>query len=248
MHESLASEENIYKKIQELFADFKGNLSILEEQIDFDVQSEYFNYTKNLKKEFDPEDVIRNKEDIFRQHLPEEDKKCMLVQLASIASVEAFRTIEKFASNPDHNLQDWAKLALKESRLLLESKILDENQVLISTGLGGKGFKLRYSVAFIAKNNQSLSDLQKRIIRDELYFATKRCNGEIEEIRLFRNIAIIILLVPINVSVQNLFDNIIFEINQIGHFLYHNYLITNVKILTLDEIREFISVHYNQLK
>lgn len=244
----MASQENIYKRIQALFADFEGNLNIQEEQIDFDVQSEYFNYTKNLNKEFDPEDVIKNKEDIFRQHLPEEDKKCMLVQLASIASVEAFRTIEKFASNPDHNLQDWAKLALKESKLLLESKILDENQVLISTGLGGKGFKLRYSVAFIAKNNQSLTDLQKRIIRDELHFAIRRCSGEIEEIKFYRSIGTIISLIPIDVSVQKLFDNINSEINQIGGFLYRNYLITNVKILTLDEIREFISVHYNQLK
>ncbi len=244
----MAAEKNIYKKIQELFEDFEGNLSILEEQIDFDVQSEYFNYTKNLNKEFDPEDVIRNKENIFRQHLPEEDKKCMLVQLASIASVEAFRTIEKFATNPDHNLQDWAKLALKESKLLLESKILDENQVLISTGLGGKGFKLRYSVAFIAKNNQSLTNLQKRIVRDELHFAIRRCHGEIEEVKFFRSICAIISLIPLHVSVQTLFDSIISEINQIGDFLYRNYLITNVKILSPDEIREFISVHYNQLK
>ena len=54
----MASEENIYKKIQALFADFEGNLNIQEEQIDFDVQSEYFNYTRNLNKEFNPEDVI----------------------------------------------------------------------------------------------------------------------------------------------------------------------------------------------
>lgn len=244
----MASEKNIYKKIQKLFADFEGNLNILEDQIDFDVQSEYFRYTQNIDKEFNPEDIIKNKEDIFRQQLPEEDKKCMLVQLASIASVEAFRTIERFASDPDHNLQDWAKLALKESKLLLESKILDENQVLISTGLGGKGLKLRYSAAFIAKNNQTLSDLQKKIISDELYFAMKKCKGEIEEIIMHRSVAAITLLIPINISVQNLFDKIICEINQLGDFLYRNYLITNVKILTLDEIREFISVHHNQLK
>ncbi len=243
----MATEKNIYKKIQELFADFEGNLNILEDQIDFDVQYEYFHYTQKINKKFNTEDLIKNKEDIFRQQLPEEDKKCMLVKLASIASVEAFRTIEKFASDPHHNLQDWAKLALKESKLLLESKILDENQVLISTGLGGKGLKLRYSVAFIAKN-KTLSDLQKKIIRDELYFAMKKCSGEIEELKLYRSIAVITLLIPIDVSVQNLFDKIICEINQLGDFLYRNYLITNVKILTLDEIREFISVHHNQLK
>ncbi|MBN2213530.1 MAG: hypothetical protein JW723_04740 [Bacteroidales bacterium] len=244
----MASKENIYKKIQDLFADFEGNLSIMEDQIDFDTQAEYFNYTKNIDKQFDPEDIIRNKEDIFRQHLTEEDKKCMLVQLASIASVEAFRTIERYASDPDHNLQDWAKLALKESKLLLESKILDENQVLISTGLGGKDLKLRYSVAFIARNNQSLSGLQKKIIMDELHYAMKKNNGETEEIKIYRNIVAITSLIPLQVSVQSLFDHIISEINQLGNFLYRNYLITNVKILTLDEIREFISVYHNQLK
>lgn len=244
----MTSEENIFKRIQKLFENFEGNLNILEDQIDVDVQTEYFEYTKNFDKEFDPEDVIKKKEDIFRQHLPDEDKKCMLVQLASIGSVEAFRTIERFAKDPDQNLQDWAKLALKESKLLLESQILDENQVLISTGLGGKGLKLRYFVAFIARNNSSLTELQKRIIKDEVNFAVRRCKGETEEIKFYRNIATIISLIPIHVPVNGLFNNVITEINQIGKFLYQNYLITNLKILTLDEIREFISVHHNQLK
>ncbi len=35
-------------------------------------------------------------------------------------------------------------LAFQENKMLLESSLLDENQILISTGLGGKGMKLRY--------------------------------------------------------------------------------------------------------
>ncbi len=244
----MASEANIYEKIQELFGSFEGNLKILEEQIDSEVQTEYFEYTRNLDQEFDPDDVIEKKEDIFEQHTSEENKKCMLAQLASIDSVEAFRTIERYVKDPDQNLQDWAKLALQESKLLLESKILDENLVLISTGLGGKGLKLRYFVAFIARNNLSLSDLQKKIVKDEVSFAVKRKMGAIEEIICYRNIITIVSLVPINVAVQTLFDLVVKECNQFGNFLYENYLITNLKILSVDEIREFISVHYNQLK
>ena len=244
----MASAENIYEKIQELFGNFEGNLKILEEQIDADVQTEYFEYTKNLDQEFDPDDVIRNKEEIFEQHIPEENKKCMLVQLASIDSVEAFRTIERYVNDPDQNLLDWAKMALQESKLLLESKILDENMVFISTGLGGKGLKLRYFSAFIARNNKSLTDLQKKIVKDEIHFAIRRKLGEVENFNCHRNIITIVSLIPINVEVQKLFDLVIKECNQFGNFLYENYLITNLKILSLDEIREFISVHYNQLK
>lgn len=243
----MAATENIYDKIQELFGDCDGNLKILEEQIDIDVQSEYFEYARNFDREFDHDDVIKNREDIFEQHIPEENKKCMLMQLALIESVEAFRTIERFAQDQDQNLQDWAKLALQESKLLLESKILDESRVLISTGLGGKGLKLRYFVVFIARNNQSLSDVHTRIILNETEYALKKRHGEIEEIKFYRNIVTIIPLIPLNVSVQSLFDNIISECNQFGNFLYKNYLTTNLKILTLDEIREFISVHHNQL-
>ncbi|MBN2612646.1 MAG: hypothetical protein JXB00_13910 [Bacteroidales bacterium] len=244
----MASEENIYEKLQELFGYLDGNLKILEEQIDIDVQSEYYQYSKNFDQEFDPEDVIKNKENIFKQHTPEENKKCMLVQLASINSIEAFRTIERFANDPGQDLQDWAKLALQESKLLLESKILDENQVLISTGLGGKGLKLRYFVVFIARGTRKLTNLQKSIVKKESEFAIRRSSGEIEEIGMKKNFITILALLPLSVPVQSLFNKIIDECNQLGNFLYQTYLITNLKQLSDDEIEEFMTIHYNQLK
>ncbi|MFO7658207.1 MAG: hypothetical protein R6W78_14195 [Bacteroidales bacterium] len=244
----MASKENIYEKLQELFGYLDGNLKILEEQIDIDVQSEYYEYSKNFHQEFDPEYVIKNKETIFKQHTPEENKKCMLVQLASINSIEAFRTIERFANDPDHDLQDWAKLALQESKLLLQSKILDENQVLISTGLGGKGLRLRYFVVFIARGTNRFSELQKSIVKKESEFAIRRSLGEIEEIRMQKNFVTLLALLPLSVPVQGLFDKIIYECNQLGSFLFQTYLITNVKILSDDEVEEFMTIHYNQLR
>jgi len=149
----LKGNENIYDTIRDLFGDLNNNLQVLEDQIDIDIQTEYFEYSKNHNLTINPEDVIKNKEDIFQNDISIEDKKCMFVKLASINSVEAFRTIERYLKEPHQSLHDWAKLAFQESKLLLESKLLDENQVLISTGLGGKGLKLRYFTVILLIQN-----------------------------------------------------------------------------------------------
>ncbi len=42
--------ENIYDKISEIFGGFSGSLNILEEQIDIDVQMNYFELSRKLKR------------------------------------------------------------------------------------------------------------------------------------------------------------------------------------------------------
>jgi hypothetical protein len=56
------------------------------------------------------------------------------------------------------SLKDWAALSLQESRMTLESSLLDENQVIISTGLGGKAKKLRYFAVIAAKRRENFSE------------------------------------------------------------------------------------------
>jgi hypothetical protein len=237
----LDNRENIYDAIKKMFRGMDNKLNILEDQIDVDVQTEYFEYSKNHNLNINPEDVIKNKEDIFRSNLSVEDKKCMFVKLASISSIEAFRTIERYLNDPDHNdLQDWATLAFHESRLLLESKLLDENQVLISTGLGGKGTKLRYFTVLISRSGVSLGYIQKKIIRSELYYLLEKNGAELEKIIFYGDLCTILSLIPLKVPIQNFFDKLIEECNKLGDFLNRNYLITNVKILKISEIRESI--------
>jgi hypothetical protein len=237
----LDSRENIYDEIMRMFRGMDNKVNILENQIDVDVQTEYFEYSKNHNLNINPEDVIKNKDDIFRNNMSVEDKKCMLVKLASINSIEAFRTIERYLNDPAHDdLQDWATLAFYESRLLLESKLLDENQVLISTGLGGKGFKLRYFTVLISKSGINLSYMQKKIIRSEMRYLLEKNGAEIEKIRFSGDMCTILSLIPLKVPIQNLFDMLIEECNKLGDFLNRNCIITNVKILKISEIRERI--------
>lgn len=230
--------ENIYDKIQELLGDIPGNLSILEQQIDADVQLEYYEYSKKLNNHFNPQEILRKREAIFNHDFPVEDKKKMMVRLASIDSIEAYRTLEKYNKDSSDQLKDWAALAMQECKLLLESKLLDESQVLISTGLGGKGLKLRYFTVFLSASDLPYTAFQKKLITNEIRFAIRRSGGETEKVRFNREICTVLSIIPLKIPIQALFDGFIQECNQYGQFIKPDYMITNVRIISNNEIRE----------
>ena len=238
--------DNIYDKIQELLGSIPGNVTILEQQIDADVQLEYYNYTQKLEDSFNPEEVLKNRETIFSNDITLDHKKHLLVQLANIDSIEAYRTLEKYMNGSQDQLKDWAKLALQECRLLLESKLLDKSQVLISTGLGGKGLKLRYFTVLLASNLKHYSAFEKKIVTEEVLFAIKKSKGELEQIQFDKELCTIISIIPLQIPVQGLFDELINECNQYGDFLNPDYIITNVKVLPNNQIRKMIG--YSRIK
>lgn len=235
----MEQEENIFEKIQELLGNFKGSYSVLQEQVDIDVQLEYFESSKKhrkLKSKKDPLfliDKLNSSEDL-------DQKKNILIQLASVDQVEAYRAIEMYQKNPDPELKDWATLAMQESRVLLESSFLDENQVLISTGLGGKGAKLRYFVVLIAKKGVNFEDLHRKIIDNELNFIFHKYQSDLEEIQFTERFATVKALIPLNVSLNSIFNEVVDECNQFGDFLHSNVIVTNVKVLTFDEISDYL--------
>lgn len=233
-------EENIYDKIQEIFGQFPDNLNILEESINIDLQMEYFEYSKKIKKELISEKILASKDQLFLPDLPEPARKKLLVQLASLEEVEAYRAIEKYLAGPEPALREWAILAFQESRMLLQSKFLDENQVFISTGLGGKGGGLRYFVVLIHKDGNSFTELQQKIIRNEFEYTLKKHQGEIEAVNFEESFATLLTIIPIKSSIKEIFKEALAESNQYGDFLKANFIVTNVKKLSIEEIRDFI--------
>jgi hypothetical protein len=234
-------QENIYDKIQEILGRFQGNYNILEERIDIDIQMEYFESSKGIKKTFDTEEALETKNDLFSSEKSISHKKLLLSRLASIENVEAFRTLEKYQNNPDPELKDWATLAMQESRMLLESSFLDENQVFISTGMGGKGNKLRYFVVFIAKPDKIINDFCQKIIRSEMAYIFKNYDAEIEEINFSDSFAAVKTIIPINIQLNEIFEDAVSECNQFGDFLEMNFIVTNVKELSFQEIEKVIA-------
>ena len=235
-------EDNIYKKIQEAISSLPENFSILEEQIDVELQMEYFNYGRDIKTQFSVELILQHQHDLFDPSIPLDEKKNLLVLLASQEKVEAFRTIEKYAQNPDPELREWSVLALQESRMVIQSSLMDEQQVYISTGLGGKGQQLRYFVVFICTEGvEEYSAVQRKLVQNELEYALKNCKGILEEISFEKELAIAVLLLPVKSDIQGVFSNVINECNQYGDFVRPDIIITNVKRMSVDEIRRFIN-------
>jgi hypothetical protein len=232
--------DNIYDKIRELFGDSPGTLSILEEKVDIDLQMEYFELSRLVKDDLDEEAIMREKSEIYNPGWTVEQKKRLLARLASIENVEAYRFIENYLKEGQKEIRSWALLALQESRMLLESKLLGENQVFISTGLGGRGSKLRYFVVLIRRDNGEFSGLHQKIVRSEFEFAMKRHGAEIESIDFQGTYATMLVMIPLKASLKDVFRQAIKECNQYGNFLKSNFIVTNVRELGLDEIEEFL--------
>ncbi|MFC2112315.1 hypothetical protein ACFLTA_03525 [Bacteroidota bacterium] len=233
-------EENIYDKIQEIFGESPGTLSILEEKVDIDLQMEYFEYSKAVKEDLDEKIIMQEKQELYNPDWSEEKKKRLFARLASIENVEAYRFIESYLREGRGEYRNWAILALQESRMLLESKLLDENQVFISTGLGGKDSKLRYFVVLIRKEKGDFPELQKKIILNEFEISLKKTNAEIEKLDFIENYATLLVIIPLRVHLKNVFREAISECNQYGDFLKSNFIVTNVRELGLEEIEDFL--------
>ena len=232
---------DVYKKIQEFFGNLQENFSLLEDPIDVDVQMKYFELSGKVRGTVEEENMLAEKDKLLDSEISVDDKKTLLVQMAGIPNPEIYRTIESYAKNPDESLREWTQLALQENRLLLESHLLDSRQVFISTGLGGKGHKLRYFVVLINKEGDDLKPFQQKVVHDEMQFALQRYNSELEKLDFMKQYTTMRVVVPISSDLTKLFREGIDECNQFGDFLSNDFIVTNMKEMSEREIDEALS-------
>lgn len=234
-------KDTVTNQIEDFLRSNPNNFQIIEEQVDIDLQFEYFNISKKERYSMAAEEVLSKSDLLFDPSTTDEDVKRLLVQLAAIDSVHALRVIERYAEIVSGTLKDWAYLAKKESRLIVESSLLDEKKILISTGLGGRGTLLRYFVVLISREGNEFSDSQKKIISNEFEFVLSKNQSVVEKITFESKYSQIISLIPLNVSIKNTLKTAVEECNNYGDFLEQNFLVTNVKILSLEEIEQFLN-------
>jgi len=232
--------ENLYEKIQEIRGGAQGKLKVLEQQIDMDLQVKYYECSKKLRNDLDEQWALENAKYLYEPGYSSQVKREILARLASIDKVDCYRFIEEFLKVAEEELQDWAVLALNESRMLLESRLLDESQVFISTGLGGKKEKLRYFVVLVSRSKMDLDETQRKVISNEFDFILKMYDAEVEEISFSENMATLLLLLPMNHSLKLVFNEAIEECNKYGDFLNADFIVTNVRTLSFAEIKAFL--------
>jgi len=219
----------------------------MEDPVDVVTQMNYFEASGRLRGAVKDVDVLSRKDDLFNPRLYIEEKKALLVQLAGIPNPEIFRILENYAKNPDVELIEWSKLALQENKLMLESELLDSRPVFISTGLGGKGHKLRYFVVLLNKSSNGLKPFQQKVVQDEMQYTLQQHDSELEKLNFMQQYTTMRVVVPISSDLTKLFREGIDECNQFGDFLSPDFIVTNMKELSEEEINEAISGSPDQM-
>lgn len=232
--------ENTFDNIDEVLSQIPDNFKIMEETIDLEIQKDYIESTKNVV--FDPETDQAEQliEKLHNEESSVEDIKAVLVKLSLLDKVEAFRAIEAFNNCPLPELREWTLLSLQQSRMVIQSSLMDEQQVFISTGLGGKDKKLRYYLIFPYNSITELSEFQANALKSELGFFLERSEGQVEEVNVQANFATALVLLPIKTNIPDLVREVLNECNQYGSYLSSDVLITNMKRFSREEIIEIL--------
>lgn len=238
----MSSQKDLFDKIQKIYQKNPNRLNIIEEQIDLDIQMNYFKRSGMLKKQVVTLDEVLAKVPVlYDPDARLEEKRDILILLASFEDIETFRFLEKYKNEAVGEIKLWASMAYRESKLLLESSLLeDDERILISTGLGGKGTKLRYFICLVHKNEEFFTETQERIIRNELASSMERHDAELESFSVENHLLKLFLLVPINEQVKDIVNDIIDACEELGDFLDNHIIITNVRAFSNDEISQIV--------
>lgn len=214
---------------------------ILEDLVPLEIQMDYFKYFDNLRRENPSFDRDKEINILFSSEDDIERKKKSLTLLASIPDVKAYRAIETYHSSPvNTQLANWSSMALVNSRIVLTSDLSGQQQIYISSGLGGQDKKLRFFALFTTNHGQEFTELQKEMIEREFTFHLKTANVLIEKFEVKNNYFTILLLFPFDEDIKSRLNSAVEECNQYGNFLDTKFLFTNVKILNEKEIETLL--------
>ncbi|MDR2473888.1 MAG: hypothetical protein LBD53_10090 [Tannerella sp.] len=229
----------------------RKRVHVLEQRVPMEQQCEYFKFSAQVKreaknmKEFDCDFYVSALES---PDISVERKKHILSLLAHSNQAKAYRIIENFARNPDNSLANWAYMALMECRIVLESDILGEQQIFVSTGLGGKDDKLRYYAFVMSSKKTPFLDYERRTIMNEFEYQFFGSNCDIERLTIEDYFVELVFLSPMGKEMMDVFRKSINECNVFGNFLSEVVTITNIKELNHKEINGIIKTITAALK
>lgn len=234
--------DNLYDKLRALQAEGGHKINILQDSVDIKIQMAYYRISTKIKEKLNrEEDHLYKTSKLYDPETGISEKKRILCTFASIDKPEYFRALEQFKEFAPIELKEWTILAIQESKMLLESSLLETKLLYISTGLGGKDSALRFFIVLIGKDNEHFKASQIELIKKELTFHFKQNNGEIEEILFDNQYARILCLLSLEKNIGDIIKSTIKECNTYGNFIEENFLLTNVKKLEIDEIEAFLN-------
>lgn len=237
---------NDAQSLEDLQTMFEANpqrFNVIEEPIDMELQINYLKRSKRLRKQRKKlEDVLAQLPLLYDEHTRLEEKRDLVIILAGFDQVEAFRALEAYKQVADGDMKPYIALAYQEAKIALESSLLDEKFTFISSGLGGKGTKLRFFICLFHADMQAYSAVQQKILRNELNYVFSQHQAECETIEFSGSFAKIFALMPFTAEAHTIVAQVAKECNsQHDTFISSDFILTNVKSLDDSEIERYVN-------
>ena len=97
---------------------------------------------------------------------------------------------------------------------------------------------LRFFAFFKSRSLEPFSSYQKGLIEKETLFYIQEYEGELEEVNVVENYFTLIFLINMKMDIKKMLAQIVNECNQYGDFVDPNFVITNVKIFSEEDIQK----------
>jgi hypothetical protein len=234
----MRNNNDVFKEFQQSLRGLDGNLHVLETSIPVEKQMEYFKYSEKVRI-LSKNETVEEQIDVLNSiDSTYEAKKYAMTFLAVSRDVKAYRALETYCKNQEENITDWASLSLLQAKITLESEFSDEKQVFISTGLGGRGSKLRFYAFFKSSDLSPFSNYQRDLIEKEIPFTIRQYRGEMEKITIESNYFSILFLISLQMDIKEMLKSAVAECNEYGDFINAHFVITNVKVFSPEDIRK----------
>lgn len=207
----------------------------LNEPVPIELQAQYFRLSAEMRKrgiQLSDKEVEEAELFLFDPLLSDDIKKMTLLRLAITGNITVFRIIERYLESAPESIRPWALMAQLEARIGILNDLIDEKQVVITSGLGGHDGKMRFMAFLHTDKLQNFERYQEGLLEKELLYRIGKAEGEIERLEMHNNYLLLTFLVPINYELRHFFTSIITECNQYGNFLATTFIITNTQLLT----------------
>lgn len=226
----------------------------LDEFIPMEEQKAYFQETRLIRRELQAlgrshlHSLTQIERLLYQKELPMQAKKRLIVELVISLRVEALRILEDFILVVPELYRKWLNMALIEAKAAITSTLIDEKQMLVSSGLGGRDGLLRFMMYFISSSQEPLESYQFSLLERELKYKAEAVGGELEKLYPLRHYIVGQLLLPLEYEPKKLIDSLKAELDLYGNFLSHRYLVTNVRPLEEEEIVQYFQLREEQEK
>lgn len=230
--EEFGDQEGLQEHLNKMLENLPKEIRVVEYAIDAETMRQYHRLAEYYKN-------IEINEYVLEMDLAtldeEENFRKVLVQIACLGSVEAYRKLEQFEKTELlEGREKWTQMALMQCQIQLENELRDEPIGFIATGLGGLGDKIRYF--FAVKSDQPLEEGKGRFAQQIFEQVLKEHNADLEEVIVYEHIIQFKVLLPFNIS---LVEVVIKGIEDCD-FLDEEFFITNTQHPTEQDLIDWV--------